>query len=291
MWCREKGISPVLPSISDILDYLLSLKDRNLKVSSIATIKTALSTILPPIDNVKIGKHPEVISFFKGLYNQYPQLPKNPPKWQVDEVLEKIITWGNNLTLEIKFLTWKLAMLFALTSAGRCSELSRLCMMHSTSLPDGFRFRLTSHKKNDKTSAYPGTLFIPTFPDNPIICPVKCMEWYLIKTAAFRSGINEDIPEGEEELLFRSISQPQLGITPKTFSTWVTTCIVGETPSESMGHEARGAGTTKAFYEGKLSLQEIMDGANWRSDSVFRQFYRNPEFNPKMGRAVLNIKP
>ena len=222
-----------------------------------------------------------------------PKMYKQPPVWQVDEVLETILSWGNNLQLDTKHLTLKLAMLFALVSAGRGSETSRLSMKTATRLPEGVRFKLLHHKKNLKSSEFPGTIFIPTYPENLDLCPVQCMDWYLAKTAGFRVGINADIPEDDEDLLFRSMSQPLKGITSKTFSRWVTECIatsLDSSPSGSLGHSARGSATTKAFIEGHLTLKEIMDGANWRTESVFHKFYKNPDFNPNFGRSVLAKK-
>ena len=108
-------------------------------------------------------------------------------------------------------------MLFALVSAGRGTETSRLSMKTAARPPEGVHINLLHHKKYLKSSEFPGTKFIPTYPENLNLCPVQCMDWHLAKTAGFRVGINVDIPEDDEDLLFRSMSQPFKGITPKTF--------------------------------------------------------------------------
>ena len=58
---------------------------------------------------------------------------------------------------------------------------------------------------------------------------------------------------------------------------------------ERIGHSTRGLTTTKAHLEGKLTLQEVMAAADWKSDSEFSKFYKNQDFNPKFGREVLNV--
>lgn len=79
----------------------------------------------------------------------------------MDELLKLILTWGDNKSMTIGNLTKKLALLLALTSAGRVSEITGLKISHLKKLPNGYLFTLDKHKKNRKTSTLPGTLIFP----------------------------------------------------------------------------------------------------------------------------------
>ena len=130
-------------------------------------------------------------------------------------------------------------------------------------------------------------MFIPTYPDNPSICPVRTLNNYLFITTYFRSD-----DKNLENKVFRSISQPEKCITARTFARWVTSCIKSAYPElleSSLGHSTRGVGSTIAFTDAGLSLQDIMNGAGWKSDSIFKDFYLNPNYNPSFGRAALRL--
>ena len=287
-WCRARGIVTIAASIKEIAEFLTSLFKQGMTGGLIKTVKSALSASLPDVNNQSIGHHPRIIQLMKGFANIRPATYKVPPRWEVDVVIKFIADlpadWHKmNLTLH----TWILAMLFALTSAGRCSELCSLRLDRCQRTPEGILFYLENHKKNHSSSIYPGTIFIPNFPENPRICPMTRLDGYLEATSYFRNV--------EENWLFRSISQPEKGITAKTFARWVSFCIraavSGDTsPStQSIAHQARGLAATKASMQGRLTLVEIMAGADWRTDSVFRRFYKNPHVVPKFGRAVLKV--
>ena len=60
----------------------------------------------------------------KGAFNTRPPRPKYTETWDVDQVLQYLITLGSNVGLSLKNLTLKLAMLMALVIADRSHKLS-----------------------------------------------------------------------------------------------------------------------------------------------------------------------
>ena len=60
------------------------------------------------------------------MKNVRPRSFKDKVMWKVDTVLECIVNWGQNWSMPIDKFTWKLAMLLALSSGARSSEICGL---------------------------------------------------------------------------------------------------------------------------------------------------------------------
>ena len=71
-WCREREIDPYLASLDICANFLTSLFDKGLKYRTIAGYRSMLSSVLPPIDNVRVGQHPYIIRLLKGVFNSRP---------------------------------------------------------------------------------------------------------------------------------------------------------------------------------------------------------------------------
>ena len=78
------------------------------------------------IDGTRIGQHPLVSRFLKGVYNTRPPTPRYPITWDVDVILTYMSTLLHNAELGQKYMSYKLAMLLALANADRCSDLAAL---------------------------------------------------------------------------------------------------------------------------------------------------------------------
>lgn len=266
------------------MEYLVSLFDSGLRVNSISVVRSALSSALPFFGGFSLGNHPLMIKLFNGFYQERPRVHKAAPCWSVDNVLNSILAWGENSSLALSKLTWKLAMLMSLSVASRCSELAYLDLSHAFPNPSGIEFLLTRHKKNRKHSALPGKLFVPKI-ELAGICPVQCLNHYIERTKDARSA------NASSNLVFRSLSNPESGVTPKTISRWLTSCIQesGFTSDNStIGHSVRSKAVTKASLKG-MSTQDIINAVGWKNDSCFHKFYFKPEQTTNLGSKVLTL--
>ena len=69
----------------------------------------------------------------KGAFNKKQPQPRYTQTWDVNQALEEIKSLGPNESLTLKVLSLKLAMLLALTTVSRSSELHKL---DPTLIPD-----------------------------------------------------------------------------------------------------------------------------------------------------------
>ena len=174
-------------------------------------------------------------------------------------------------------------MLLAISTASRCSELAFLNIDHMVHLPNGIRFNLAKHKKNKKGNCLPGTVFFPSIPSNPILCPVKCLDCYINRTSSHRE---------KDQFLLRSFIKPFGKVTPTSISRWLTQIIIlsgGPVLKKShKGHSVRGVATSYGLDRG-LSVNDIINAGDWKQDGVFFKYYYNPTSEGKLGKAILEL--
>ena len=166
--------------------------NKGLTVSTLNGYRSAISSTVTCFDDISLGNHPVMIKLFKGFSNIRPALYKEPKKWSIDSVLTTICSWRDNTVLELNYLTWKLSMLMALASGSRCGDLASLDSKFMVWLPQGVRFLLQKHKKNRRSSFYPGKIDIPSNPDNMKLCPCACLRVYLARTKVLRESEYEN---------------------------------------------------------------------------------------------------
>ena len=73
------------------------------------------------VDGTRVGQHPLVSRFLKGVFNSRPPAPKYSVTWDVDVVLSYLKLLPKNQELSFQTLSHKLAMLMALANADRFS--------------------------------------------------------------------------------------------------------------------------------------------------------------------------
>ena len=74
-----------------------------------------------------------------------------------------------------------------------------------------------------------------------------------------------------------------------TIARWLkdTLRLAGIDVSIFSGHSVRGASVSAAAGAG-VKMSEIMQAADWSTESVFRRFYYQPSYDVHFGRSVLS---
>ena len=107
------------------MNYLWFLfNEKSLAWSTIRLHRAAIAMIVDPLTKTPLSQHPMISRFMKAVYLARPPARKVKPIWSVSSVLVMLRTWGNPEDLTRAKLTWRLAMLLALASARRASDLS-----------------------------------------------------------------------------------------------------------------------------------------------------------------------
>ena len=174
---------------------------------------------------------------------------------------------GPTADLSVKDLTLKLSMLLALSNADRASDLCALDVRYLSLTPKGAEFQLVTLTK----SARPDRHFISFYPSfqDETVCPVTTLQLYLTRTADWRADQNRN-------QLFLSINRPHHPVTPATVARWLKeTLRMAGVSTDFTAHSTRATAVSVAFDKG-VSIKDILNTADWTSDSVFKKYYYKP---------------
>ena len=125
-WCDRRGSDPFSGPVSEVVNFLANLYSEGYKYNSLNSYRSAISSVHERVEGYNVGQHPLVTRLLKGVFNERPPLPKYSSTWDVQVVLNYLKALGCNSDLSQKLLTWKAAMLLALTRPSRSADLSML---------------------------------------------------------------------------------------------------------------------------------------------------------------------
>ena len=114
-WCDQQGFDPISGPVTNVVNFLAFLHKEGYQYNSVNAHHSAISSVHEKVDGHDVGKHPLVMRMLKGIYHDQPPLPCYTCTWNVQTVFNYLDSLGDNDTLSLKQLTWKVAMLLALT--------------------------------------------------------------------------------------------------------------------------------------------------------------------------------
>ena len=215
-WCRERKINPVHAPIASILEFLTAEFHAGKAYRTLNDYLSAISSTHPSINSVRVAGHPLVVQSLKGAFNLRPPLPKYSTTWDVDVLLSFIEKLGPNGSLSPKDLSQKLGILLTLTAMHRVSEVVAHDRRFRQFSPEGVSLQLPELIKKTKVGQNLKTSFHASFPNNPNLCVVQCLQEYERRTLSFR-GFDPAKPNR----LFLSYIRPHKLITSESLSRWI----------------------------------------------------------------------
>ena len=140
-WCDEQNKDPISGPICNVANFLAELFENGYQYRSINAYRSAISSAHDKVNNHTVSQHPTISRLMKGIFNKSPPQPKYSFTWDVGKVTSYISAMGDNSTLSLKMLSFKLVTLLALTRPSRSNDLSNLDLRFMRSLPDGIQFQ------------------------------------------------------------------------------------------------------------------------------------------------------
>ena len=279
-WCVERSFNPFSGPVTNVANFLAQLCAEGYQYSSINSYRSAISSVHEKVDGYNVGQHPLISRLLKGIFHDRPPLPRYTSTWNVQTVLNYLEGLGENQSLPLKDLSWKLAMLLALTRPSRSADLSQLDLKRRVHKPDGVCFYPNVLAKQSRQGSQIAHFFFPSLPENPTLCPVMTLKAYEDRTKPIRDN---------EPRLFISFIKPYKAVTSSSVARWLKAVLTaaGIDTAIFSAHSTRGASSSAAAKVG-ITTNDILKAADWSSESVFQKFYYKPSDNPSYGRAVLS---
>ena len=264
-WCHERDIDPVSAPVARIVDFLTDMFHHGYQYSTLNGYRSAISAF--HVDGVSVGQHSLVRRVLTGSFNERPPQPRYKHTWDVNMVLNHLESLGPNESLDDGQLTRKLAMLLALTTAARASDLQALELSHFEDRGDRLVFTIVKLTKTRRPGDKHQEVVLVQYDRRAELDVVQCTRDYILRTCNWR------VSEAHHQLLLGSV-RPHNPVVPCTIAKWLLKVMEssGVDTTQYKAHSTRSASTSKAKATG-LSVAEIMQRANWRSATTFRRYY------------------
>jgi integrase len=256
---------------------------KRLGYSTIIGYRAAILFFLAPVWSFSTKDLDLLRKLLRSIRNLEPATPRYAFTWDLSVVLQYIKGLGANELLSLELLSQKLVFVLGIVNVSRVSELANLSYIPLFKLSNAWILRSLRWKKNTKAGQNKkAQVVVPVFQEDPLLCPVLCLEHYLWRTSPWRGG--------EEENLFLSIKHPFKIISPDTIGRWIRNLLKtsGINTNIFKAHSIRGAAASHAWSKG-LPISAILSAADWSSEQVFAKFYRR-DLDTEFGLTVLAVK-
>ncbi|XP_060591838.1 uncharacterized protein LOC132746632 [Ruditapes philippinarum] len=266
-YCTERKITPVSPTLEEVVEFLTNQFNKGLGYESLNTARGALSAFGIQFEGFRIGNHPLIIRFMKGVFAARPTKSRYTEVWDVNKVLIYLKKLSPVRHLSLKNLTLKLVMLMALTQAARVQTLQLISYTDYKKLKSEFVFKFDGLLKHNRPNHNINFISFKAYPPDRRLCIYTVLKEYLARTSNVR------IDNNAKKLLL-SYVKPYKNVTKDTISRWIKTVMYrsGINIAKYGSHSVRAAAASKAKNSG-VPVAVILEKAGWSSESTFAKFY------------------
>ena len=282
-WCRANKYSASRPTITSLCEFFIYLfEEKGLVVNTIRCYRSTLHSVLRHT-GLKINKNQDVADVIRSLRLRAPVNNSRLVNWNLDVLLKFLCsdTFEPISHCSLLNLTRKTFILLALALSKRVSELQALSRTVGFCTEGALvSLSLDFRAKNDfKCKDLERHFLIKELgslvgqEEEALLCPVRALKTYLERT--------NNLVGPNMGRLFVSPRKPT-NPASKNALTSMTKDVIREAhvtlrPDllpilKVKTHELRGVSTTMAFNK-NLSLQAVMEAAQWRCNSVFASHY------------------
>lgn len=304
-WCTDRQFDPLCCEVSQVLEFLQFLLDSQRAASTIKVYAAAISACHEGFASGPVFSHPLIARFLRGARRLRPVTRAVAPQWELQLVLEALCgpPFEPIESVSLRSLSLKVALLLALTSAKRVSDLCALSVSPACLSISGDRGRAIlrpnpAYTPKVVTSSFRSRVItLPAFYPPPHqspeeerlhrLCPVRALICYVDRTRGFRSS----------DQLLVCYGQAALGkpLSAQRLSHWLCEGIslayesVGKVAPEGLrAHSTRGVATSAALLRG-VGVQDICLAASWSSPSSFVRAYLQDVAAGSLSQSVLGL--
>lgn len=251
-----------------MIEFFTEQFHKGLGYDSLNTARGALSSLGLNFDGFKVGSHPLVVRYMKGVFVLKPPKPRYTATWDVNKVLCYLRKLSPVRHISLKELTLKLTMLMALIQAARVQTLHLITVEGYNKLKNEFVFKLSDSVKQSRPSYRTSVICFKAYPPDRRLCIYTVLKEYLCRTRNVRKGL------GKDNRLLLSYVKPYKPVTRDTISRWikVVMCRSNIDVKKYGSHSVRSAATSKAKCS-SVPVKDILQKAGWSNVNTFAKFY------------------
>ena len=281
-WCRENRFSAVRPSIDTICKFFIFLwEDKKLSVGTIKGFRSVLHSVLRH-NAINISQNQDISDVIRSFIIERPVSRKDSVSWNIDIVLKYLCSrkFEPLNSVPIKELTKKTLFLLTMALAKRVSEMQAIsCEVGFTQEGAVVSLILTFRAKNDnKVRRLPRSFVVKSLSqlvgheEERKLCPVRALRYYLERTKSLR---------GNTKNLFLAPRNTSRPASKNGLAYYLRTTVLEahrEVSEETLrlckvkSQEVRAVSTSLSFAH-NLSIDAVVEAAQWRSNTVFASHY------------------
>lgn len=181
IFCEQLLADPLTCPPSVIVKYLRYMSESGAEYSTVNFHRSAISKFHVSVDGSPVGEHPLVSQAVRAVFRLKPPLPKYQATFDIVPVLNYVRSLPTD-SISLKQLSFKALFLTVYSSISRVSSMARI----GPSLKehrDCVVLHLVSLEKQARAGHVRGYLRIPTFTEDPELCPVRALSAYYKKVS------------------------------------------------------------------------------------------------------------
>ena len=187
-FCEGNDVDIFSPAVEEVLQFLTKLYQANCGYSSLNTARSALATVVILPGNIRIGDHPLISRFLKGVFQMRPALPRYTEIWDIDIVLNYLRTISPANKLNLKLLTYKVTMLLTLLTGQRIQTIQLLNIDFMKITSSCVRFKVHDKVKQTRPGSHLKDLSFKAYAPDRRLCILTYLTQYLVETEPLRTN-------------------------------------------------------------------------------------------------------
>ncbi len=296
-WCSSRREDPRRCTIGVVLSFLQERLERRLSPSTLKVYVAAIAAHHDAVDGRSLGKHDLIVRFLKGARRMNPSRPPLVPSWDLSIVLAGLQRGPFEPldSVELKFLSLKIALLTALTSIKRVGDLQVFSVSEEYLVFGPVYSHVVLRPRPGYVPKVPTTPFrdqvvnlqaLPSEEADPalaLLCPVRALRIYVTRTRSVRSS--------EQLFVCHGGQQKRKAVSKQRLAHWILEAVAlayqsqGEPcPLGVRAHSTRSVASSHALAHG-ASLADICRAAGWATPNTFARF-NNLRVEPVSSRVL-----
>ena len=248
----------------EVVEFLTDLFNKGNGYSAINSARSALSAFLVDEHGTSIGQFPSVKRFLKGVFELRPPLPRYSHIWDANIVLNYLKNFPFE-DIPLSYLTYKVAMLVALSTAQRAQTLHKLYVDNFVFHENLIIIHVDSLLKQSTPRNQKFSVYLHRYPSDRNICVMTAVEEYIRRTKVIRK---------DEKQLFISFCKPYHAVSKSTISRWLKLVLqeAGIDIELFKPHSTRAAACSRMKRD-EVHIDSILSTAGWSNCRTFEKFY------------------
>lgn len=228
---------------------------------------------------MNIGSSEIISRLFRFFYKKRPNLPRYLVSWDVNVLLEFLMSWHPISSLSLERLTLKTVSLVAISSSDRGQTLEAMDIEHCHFSDEGILFPIYTLLKTSKINK-PIKIVKCSKSTVESLDVCKYVSEYMVKTLKFRlKAISKGKAKPCQLFLSPFTGKP---VKRATLAKYIvkTMRLAGIDVSQFTAHSVRGLLPSLMSKQG-CSINQIMSQGDWSNVRTFNQYYnRHPDNSP-----------